>query len=1002
MNKKLLFLALTLSFSTTCALAQRITGRVVDAASNEPLPGATILEKGTANGAATDLDGQFSIELKDATTAILVARFVGFDEKEEAVAGRSSVEIRLGENETLLNQVVVVGYGTQRKSDLTGSVGSVKAKDLERLPVANVEQALQGKVAGVYVAPTSGEPGAGAVIRIRGTGSLNNSAPIYVVDGMILSDATFVNPQDIASVEILKDASACAIYGARGANGVVIITTKNGRNRADGDAQISLTSYAGSQAVTRRIALANGEEFARLYNEFKGQDYFKDPSAFGEGTDWQDEIFQPAPISNISLNATGGSARHSFAIGGGFFQQDGIVKNSHYERLSLRFNNEMRLKSWFSLGSNLSLTKRKVLQTAGNSINGAYRMPPIFAPLDSTGDYSDPTFFGLAIANPAADLFYKKNNTGKGLRGIGNVFAELRPLRGLTLRSNFGFDFNQGQGRYFEPKYQVSPSQLNKADRLSVNFGKSEDWIWEQTATFDHDFGQKHHLNLLAGFTAEERTGEFFGGSRENFPGTAEELLFLSAGNDTTQMNFHEGSDEALISYLFRANYSFLSRYLCTFSMRADQSSRFQRGNRTGIFPAVGLGWTVSNEPFFEKIFSRNELVDRLKLRASVGILGNQNSTTGRYPTVAAVRGGLYGVFGAGENLNYGATLVTLANRNLKWETTRQTDLGLEVGLFKNRLEIEVDWYRRHTFDIIAAVPIPDYVGSADDPVVNTAEVENKGWDITANWRSGAADSRFLWNLGGTFSPVENQVLKLADGKEAIFAAVLQGEPATRTAVGLPIGSFFGYEVAGVFQDANEVAMLPKFGNEKPGDLRFNDLDGNGKIDGDDRTFLGSPIPNLIWGLNAGIQFAGFDLSADLFGVRGNKVFNAKKTFRFAVYNWEKSAVDGWTKDKPSATEPRVTSGGVNYRVSDFFLEDGSFTRLRSVAVGYSLPKSWLGRAKISKFRIYGSLTNWLTWQKFSGYSPEFANGGNSYEVGFDFGGYPVAKSWQVGAELVF
>ncbi|MEK7257329.1 MAG: SusC/RagA family TonB-linked outer membrane protein, partial [Bacteroidota bacterium] len=702
--------------------------------------------------------------------------------------------------------------------------GSVKTKDIERIPTANIEQALQGKVAGVYVAPNSGTPGAGAVIRIRGTGTLHNANPLYVIDGMITYDASFVNPQDVQSVEVLKDASAAAIYGSRGANGVIIITTKSGKKREQ--AVLSVSSYYGWQEVTKQVDVLNASEFATLYNELRNQQYFPDPAALGEGTNYQDEIFRTAPIGNVQLSANGGGENFSYNFSGNYFKQDGIIENSEFDRTTVRLNLEYKLNSWFTLGNNLAYANTRS-QNAPGVVDAALRMPPVFAPRDSTGDFTDPTFFGLAIGNPVADLFYKSNNHSKGNRLFGNIYGDVKFLKNFTFRSNFGFDRQDGQSTYFEPAFQVSASQLNKADRLNAGYNLRRDWIWEQTLRFEKEW-TSHRLNLLAGYTAEERYGEHFGASRENFPGTAAELLFLSAGNDTTQQNFGGAEDEALVSYLFRINYVFADKYLLTASFRRDLSSRFSEDNRSGNFPSFGIGWNIGEEDFIKN----TGVFDRFKLRFSYGILGNQASSK-PYPSTGAVTSGLYAVFGTGENLNQGATLTSLSNPNLQWETSRQTDVGAEFGFFKNRLTLEADWFNRYTYDIIAAVPIPDYVGSQEDPVVNTAAVRNRGWEFTAGWRSGG---KFAYNLGGTLSPVNNEIVKLAEGKNEIFAAFLQGEPVSHSVVGLPIGAFYGYRVAGIFQTAEELATLPKIGSEEVGDVRYADLNGDGVVTGDDRT----------------------------------------------------------------------------------------------------------------------------------------------------------------------
>ncbi len=972
-------------------LAQhKVMGVIKDAGNGFPLIGVNVLEKGTSNGTVTDIDGAFELEV-NSPNAILSFSYIGYTALEIPVAGKSRIDLTMTEESRLLEQVVVVGYGTQKKSDLTGAVGSVKQKDIERIPTANIEQALQGKVAGVYVVPSSGTPGAGAVIRIRGTGTLNNSNPLYVIDGMITYDASFVNPQDVQSVEVLKDASAAAIYGSRGANGVIIITTKSGKKMDK--AVINVTSYYGTQQVTKKIDLLNAAEFAQLYNELRNSSYYPDPAALGEGTDWQDEIFRSAPVANVQLTAGGGSEGFAYNFSANYFNQDGIVENSSYDRVTLRLNTEMKLNKAVTLGSNISFANTNNQNAPGGVVGSAYRMPPVFPVRDSLGKFSDPTFFGLAIGNPAADLFYKSNNKGTGNRLFGNIYADVSFLKYFTFRSNLGFDRSDGKSKYFEPAFEVSASQRNRIDRLSVGFSQNRDWIWEQTLNFNHEIG-KHRFSALAGYTAEERVGEWFGGSRENFPSTADELLYLSAGNDTTQMNYGGAQDEAMVSYLFRVNYAFMDRYLLTVSWRTDQSSRFTEENRTGNFPSFSLGWNLGQEAFVRDL----GLFDRLKMRFSYGILGNQASSR-PYPSTGTVTSGLYGIFGPDEALNIGATLTSLSNPDLKWETSRQTDIGVEMGFFNNRLEIEADWYERFTYDIIAAVPIPAYVGSQQDPVVNTAEVRNRGFDITVNWRNSG---KFTYNFGATLSPITNEVVKLAEGKSEIFSAFLQGEPATHTVVGLPIGAFYGYRVAGVFQNAEELANLPKMGVERVGDLRYADLNGDKKIDDKDREYLGSPIPTLTYSFTAGMEWSGLDFAIDFIGAQGNKVFNSKETFRFGVYNWEQHYFDRWTADKPSLYEPRITNGGHNYRVSDRFLHDGSFFRLRNVVLGYSFPQTWLSKTGIGKFRVYLSGANIWTRQFYSGYSPEFPNSGNPFEVGLDSGGYPIAKSWQGGLEITF
>lgn len=972
----------------------RISGRVTDQVDGSGLIGATVKEKGVNNGAATDLDGNYTLTVAG-PASVLVFTYTGYTAKEIPVGNRTTLDVVLGEDPTVLEQVVVVGYGTQKKSDLTGSIGSLKTQEIEKIPTASIEQALQGKIAGVYVTPTSGEPGAGATIRIRGTGTLNNANPLYVIDGMIAYDASFINPQDVQSVEVLKDASAAAIYGSRGSNGVILITTKNGKKREN--AVISLSTYYGTQDITKQIEMMNAAEFAQAYNELTNQSYYPNPAALGAGTNWQDEIFRAAPIGNVQLAANGGSDKFSYNMSVNYFNQSGVLKNSEFERVTARFNNELKLNKWLTLGNNLAYSNTSKQIAPNVAIVGAYRIPPVFAPKDSAGNFTDPTSpFGLAIANPAADLFYKSDNKENANRFFGSVYGDVKFLKYLTFRSNFGFDLNNTRYKNYTPVFQVSPSQLNIDDRLGTGLGREQRWIWEQTLTFEKEWA-KHRLNVLAGYTAEEWQIENIGANRTNFPGTGENLLYLVGQDiDPDQAGFGNSRHEAIVSQLFRVNYVLLDRYLFTASMRLDASSRFNEENRRGAFPSFSIGWNAGQEDFIQNL----GLIDRLKLRVSYGVLGNQNSIKDRYyPSLGVIRSGLYAIFGSEEQLNSGATLVDYSNPDLKWETAKQTDIGLEFGILNGRLTGEIDWYNRLTYDIIAAVPIPDYVGSGADPLVNTAEVRNRGWDITLNWRQAG---RFTWNVGAILSPVKNEIVKLNDLRSEIFAAFQQGEPATHSIEGEPIGSFFGYKVLGVFQDADEVAASPRLGNEGVGDLRYADLNGDGKVDGNDRTNLGSPIPTLTYGFNAGFSVAGFDFAADLLGVTGNKVYNAKKAFRFSVYNWEKDYVNRWTPANPSNETPRITNGGHNYRVSDFFIEDGSFLRLRSVILGYTVPQRVTQRARINKLRVYVSGFNMWTSQQYSGYSPEFSNADNPFEVGLDNIGYPITKSYQAGLEVTF
>jgi TonB-linked SusC/RagA family outer membrane protein len=988
---KLLRLPLLLilaAFVQTTAFSQWVvSGVVTDAESSETLIGASVYVKGTTTGTITDIDGRYELDVKD-PNVVLVFSYTGYTSMEEPVRSRTEINMILRQDIKVLEEIVVVGYGAQKKSDLTGAVSTVKDKDIERIPTASIDQALQGKVAGVFVTPTSGQPGAGAVIRIRGTGTFNNANPIYVVDGMILDDASFVNPLDVESIEVLKDASATAIYGNRGANGVIIITTKKGKKREN--AVISFNSYYGSQSVTKLIDMANASEYAALYNELTDSEHFPDPAALGEGTNWQEVVFQDAPIKSVQLSANGGSDRFLFNVSGNYFGQEGIVRGSNFERYTLRFNSEYQLNKAVRTGHNVAFST-VANKFAPNLVESAYRMPPVFAERDSLGDFSDPTFFGTAIGNPAASLYYN-DNTSTGNRLVGNLFVDVSFLKNFTFRSSFGADLNYNQSVRYEPVYEVSVSQRNPNDRLDKGVDRNQSWLWENTLTFNKEW-DNHQLNVLAGYTAQEYYYENLNAGRQNFPGST--VLVLNLGSDTTMTNRNDAGDWAMTSYLFRTNYSAYGKYLLTASLRVDGSSRFSPENRWGYFPSFSLGWNLGTEQFIQDL----GLFSRLKLRAGWGIVGNDKAKNALYPSLGAVSTGLYAIFGPGESLNQGATLISLANPDVRWEEASQTNVGFEMGFFNNRLTAEIDYYNRLTNDILFQSPIPDYVGSQTDPVVNTGQVVNRGWDFLLQWRSGGT---FNYNIGINASTVHNEVLAIAQGKSEIFSASLgQGDFGARTVVGLPIGAFYGYVVDGVFQNEDELAQYPKFGNERIGDLRFKDLNGDGELNDEDRDYLGSPIPTFIFGLTGGFDYKGFDFSIDFFGQTGNKVINAKQVARYAIYNFEARYVDRWTEENPSDVNPRITNGGHNFRMSDRFVEDGSLFRLRNLTLGYTLPLRF-NQSAGSRLRLYASGTNLWTSQQYSGYSPEFNSRDNVFEVGIDRGIDPIARTILGGIELTF
>lgn len=984
------FLMMLLLTSGGLFAQHQVSGTVVDEL-NEPLVGAIVTVSGTTRGAYTDEIGRFTISSPSPSDSLVISYF-GYERKTIAIDGNSDLAIVLLEAPFTTEEYVVIGYGRVKKSDLTGAVTRIDAEDVGKIPNASVSQLLQGKAAGVQVTPSSGAPGAGAVIRIRGVGTLNNASPLFVVDGMLLDDIDFLNPNDISSIEVLKDASATAIYGSRGANGVVIITTKGG---TAGDNRISIQAYEGFQDVIRTINLANANEYAILSNELAANEgrtaTFADPSVYGEGTDWQDVIFDRAAIRSYQLAFSGGSDKMIYRISGDYFKQDGIIRDGSFDRISLRVNNEYNVKPYLTVGHNLGLIYSTRIGEAG-ILGNAYRADPTIAPFDSLGEFSNTTV-NAPVGNAEASIFYN-NNKSFSYRAVGNVYADLNFLKHFTFRTSLGVDVNAGFFKSFTPVFFVSPIQQNQESRLTAGLDRSQNLLWENTLSYIREWDNQR-LSVVTGVTAQTFAFENLGGSRINFPGETEEFFFLNAGEIEGQTNYNSSFEWAMLSYLARANYSIKDRYLFTASIRRDGSSRFGANYRYGNFPSVAIGWNIAEEIFWSPI----EIVNRLKFRASWGVIGNDK--IGSYASIPVVTSNLNAVFGPDESLNTGASLTTLANPDLRWESTSQLDIGLEFGLWDDRLSGEIDYYERTTNDILVGVPIPAYIGSANNPTINAATVRNSGIDLSLSWRDLLGD--FGYRISGMLSTVNNEVLELGEGNEEIFGGGLGvgGLLGTRTVPGLPIGAFYGYQVDGIFQTQEEIDNSPNRGVEVPGDLKLVDVNEDGAISTDDRTYLGSPVPTLIYNGELELTYKGIALSVSVYGQRGNKVINAKKMARFGTPNFETTYLDRWTGEGTSNTEPRITNGGHNYEPSERFLEDGAFTRIRNIQLGYDLPALITSRIGMKQVQIYVSGSNLFTWQTYSGYTPEITSG-SVIAVGIDQGVYPISKIWTTGINIQF
>ncbi len=973
-------------FISLGAHAQQISGVVTSSEDGLPLIGVNVVVKGTAVGTITDLDGSYAFNIDNAGDT-LVFSYTGFADYEVAVNGQPTINVIMESASELLAEVVVIGYGTMRKSDLTGSVYSVRGDDLVKNPDSNPLQALQGKVPGVQVSSVSGNPGENPVVRIRGVATLlGGAAPVFVVDGVILDDISFLNTKDIESIEVLKDASATAIYGTRGANGVIIITTKRGQ---EGKAVVSAGVTYSTQFVHQKIDLLDTRGFTAAVNELN-------PGTFNNvdilpNTDWQSEVItQGAPIQQYDLSVSGGSDRYTYYLGGGFYTQDGVVEKSDYERISLKLNNELKATSFLTIGTNLAFSKEDK-RNAPSVIATAYRAWPTTEPLDDDGNFLE--VFGSG--NPIAALEYS-NNFDDRSRGVGNLYTDINILQGLTFRTSYQLDWLLFENVSFSPVFHVSPTQTNEINDLTRKRNAERIWIWENTLRYNKEIG-RHRFGVLAGYTSQETNKDKFEGTIENLLREERDFWYLNAGDATTLDSKNEAEIFSYISYLFRANYTLDNKYLFTATFRRDGSSKFGPNNRYGNFPSIALGWRLSEEGFIKEL----DLFSTLKLRGSWGVNGNDKIPyRSRFARVST--NDMEAVLGIAEELFPGASLTDAGNPNLQWENTESLDLGLEFGLMDGKLSGEIDYYRKKTNEVLVPLLIPAHFGNGpfNRVVFNAADVENKGFELFLTWKERSGE--FNYSVSLLASKLKNEVLDIGAADEFISDGPLgNGQLVTRTETGRPIGAFFGYQVEGVFQTQDEITSANSLAGQRPGDLRFKDANNDGQINADDRTFIGSYIPDYLGGLNFTVGYKNVELSVDLQGQFGNEIYNGKRAVRPNLQNFEANIIDRWTGPNTSTTEPRLTAGGNNYLPSSYFIEDGSFVRLRSVSLTYKPGNVLLEKLRLQNASVFLRGTNVLTLTDFSGYSPEIASQ-NALSSGIDLGTYPVTAVYSLGLNLGF
>lgn len=991
-------------FTISVANAQvTLKGKIVDDKSNESLPGVNVVIKGTTKGTITDFDGNFILELQP-TEMNLVFSFMGYEPLEMDVTGKNNLVVRLKEQSKMVDEVIVIGYGTVKKSDLTGSVSSVKSADIVKITSPNPVQSLQGKVSGVTISSTSGAPGAGASVRIRGVGTFNNSSPIYVVDGVILNDINFLNSADIASMEILKDASATAIYGSRGANGVVMITTKSGKEGVE-KSVINFSAEAGIQQLRKKIDLLSGREFAIITNEIRPGTYNNVDAV--PNTDWQDLIFRNAAQQNYQLSVNGATNSATYYFSMGVYSQDGIIPKSDYERITLKLNNTYKLSERIRLGNNFTLAPYQQ-QNAPNVTYSVYRAQPLLRPYYDDGSYG----VVYNVGNPLADLNYS-NSFNRGLRGVGNIFTDITLSDGLIFKSSYGIDAAYNKSVNFTPAYTVynpdgtASQQNNTYSDLSKNTDDNYNWLWENTLSFNKTFG-KHSISSVAGFTMQKSKSENFNISGQNLIRNGEDFWYimppyiLDESNHIDMIqNISNSVDNnlyySMLSYLFRVNYSFDRRYSLTTTFRRDGSSKFSKANRFGNFPSFAFAWNVGNESFMQDM----KIISTLKLRTSWGKIGNEKIDY--FNRFSRVQSDLIAIFSNPDAAFPAASFGKNGNPDLKWETTTQTDIGLEIGFLDNRFIAEFDYFNKITDDILIDLATPGHLGNGQGQKItyNAASVLNRGFEYNLTWREKRGD--FSYNIGFVGAFIHNEV-KAIGGNSGIDSVLIggylgNGQPVTLSKVGLPIGAFYGYKTDGIFQNQAELDAYPHASLADVGDLRFVDMNNDGKINGLDRTYIGSPIPKYTFGINMGCEYKNFDLSVDIQGQTGNKIFNGKDAVRPDPYNFEQHVWNRWTGEGTSTTEPRPSFGGYNYTPSDRFIQNGSFLRVRSIMLGYTMPAGYASKAGCKDIRIFAKATNLYTITRFTGYTPEIGSE-NVISNGIDNGVYPIPAIYSFGLNI--
>lgn len=997
--------------------SKTVSGTITSSEDGLGVPGATVQVQGTKSSTVTDFDGKYIVEAK--TGEVLVITFVGFRTQNITIGTEKVINAVLQPETAELKEIVVIGYGTQKKKVNTAATSLVSGKDIQQVASLDVVNALQGQASGVSVTSSSGQPGANMVVNIRGAGTAGNSDPLYVVDGVVVDNGIgYLDPSVIERVDVLKDASAASIYGARAANGVILVTTKKGK---DGKMNVSFNSYTGFQQIAKKLDLMNTQEYTTIINEARVNSgyaplYTKAQIAAFPNHDWQNDLFNEGAMKqNHSLLITGGDQKSTIATGLSYYGQEGMIggstSQSQYDRITFTVNSTSEvIKDYLKIGENFTFSNVKSSGIAddgiyNNAIRSFLNAAPIDATYDENGDFAR-SIISNDVTNPVGSLYYNNFNQTKNNRYVGNIFAELKIIKDLTFRTSFGVDMTDSNYRSFRPVYSLSSNDNNTVSSVTQSSTKSMGWIFENTLQYKFNLASAHNFDVLLGTSAKKNTSDYMEGQGRNLIFDDFAHAYLDNAKDPTS-NVVKGNrrDYAIQSYFGRLLYDYSNKYLFSATIRRDGSSEFGPNNKYAIFPSFSAGWNLDKEAFFKE----NKVLNSFKLRASWGQNGNdQFARRFAYMSVVNSTDKTYH-FGTGdETLLVGSSPDQLANRNLKWETSEQLDLGFDATLFTN-FTLTFDYYDKKTKDWLVLASIPAYAG-ATAPYINGGDVSNKGYEIGLAYRTHFGKD---WNfaVNANLSRNKNEVLRIANNEGIIHGesnVLFQGlDEMNRVEVGKPMGYFYGLKTAGIFQNAAEVAagVQP---NAQPGDVRFVDLNGDGQIDANDKTQVGDPNPDFNYGINLELSYKAFDLSINTYGIAGGQNVFGIHDYTRAYTNNTTDVLNRWTSEGTSNTVPRVTYGtddNGNYtRFSDLYIQDSDFFRIKNATIGCDLTKLTDKLKFFSKFRLYVAGNNIYTFTKYKGMDPEigFGNVNQSWAKGIDVGYYPQPRTYMMGLNVNF